>query len=116
MLEQIRQLQNYIENLCVRMTGNNIKNNEYEIDYKIYPNPFVNSIHVELNIPYSTDYQISLFNAQGKLISILTKDYFEKDEFGFTWNFEHLNLKTGLYFLQVKSDKSVKNIRLIKAD
>lgn len=84
------------------------------IDALIYPNPFVNEIRLELNV-FKPDYiQISLLNAQGKLITTLTEDYFEKDEFGFTWNFNKLNLHPGLYFLQVKGEHTLKNFRIIK--
>jgi len=97
------------------VTGN-IKNSSEDINAYIYPNPFINNIHLELDIPSEGYYQIALYDAQGKMITVLTKDYFEKDAFGFNWNFSKYNLQAGLYFLQVKGDKSIKNFRIIKGE
>jgi hypothetical protein len=97
------------------VTGN-MKNSSEDINAYIYPNPFINNIHLELDIPSEGYYQIALYDAQGKMITVLTKDYFEKDAFGFNWNFSKYNLQAGLYFLQVKGDKSIKNFRIIKGE
>ena len=126
---EIRSMKTWIYNRLLWMDSNmygtgpcsvpivtDVEDKNSEINAYIYPNPFINNIHFELNIPKGENYQIALYDAQGKLITILTKDYFEKDEFGFNWNFSKYNLSAGLYFLQVKGETSIKNFRIIKGE
>lgn len=80
-------------------------------DFVIYPNPTNDSIRVAFKIPEGQSVVISIFDLQGKLFSEYASVV--------TWQNNPLiikltSLSAGLYFIKVKSNDSVKTLRIAK--
>jgi len=80
---------------------------------KVFPNPFVNEIQVNLELAASTDINLILTDAQGKVVS----HQFEKLSSGeHTINFlnQTTSLSQGIYFLQIKSEEGTIVKKIVK--
>ena len=70
---------------------------------KIFPNPSSEQTLFLFNIPKSDRIKISLFNQQGRLISIVNEEYYQAGEH--TFNYNTSNLSSGIYFVKFETEK-----------
>ncbi len=88
-----------VEDYCVQVVqGNSVAYLPSDIEaVKLYPNPFVSTINIELELKQSSEVALSLYNTTGQLI----------------WANESRNLEAGLHWLAVPADLP-KGIYLMK--
>lgn len=84
-----------------------------ELDMKAYPNPFVQSITIEINMPKDGDLKFRLFDAKGSLVRTIEKGTLLEgfNRFSIPVN----NLAGTIYFLEASSPFGTKTIKLIKS-
>ena len=81
-----------------------------------YPNPFNGRINFRLNIPATDQYQLNIFDIQGKLIAPVYSGQLRRGEHTFSWNAHSGisgNVASGLYFLIVTSPQYTENLKMI---
>jgi hypothetical protein len=83
---------------------NEIRNN---LSVSIYPNPIVNTAILAFNNPSSDKFTLTIFDSRGQQIRTISDISDNKVEI------ERQNLKSGLYFYQLKSDKIITSGKLI---
>ena len=77
----------------------------------IYPNPFNPSTQVEFRLEQSQNIKISVFNAKGELIDIISD---KKYEAGFqSINWTPNNISSGLYIISIKSKNIINNHKVL---
>jgi hypothetical protein len=76
----------------------------------VFPNPANNILNLSLTNTQEDNYSFSIFNQLGAEISTGNLDFNSKRTHAL--NIE--NLSNGVYFIQVKNDKSAQTIRFIK--
>ena len=77
----------------------------------IYPNPFNPSTQVEFRLEQSQNIKISVFNAKGELIDIISD---KKYEAGFqSINWTPKNISSGLYIISIKSNNIINNHKVL---
>ena len=77
----------------------------------IYPNPFNPSTQVEFRLEQSQNIKISVFNAKGELIDIISD---KKYEAGFqSINWTPNNISSGLYIISIKSNNIINNHKVL---
>lgn len=98
----------FIDNICVSSDSlfsenwiTKLPENENVIDFKFYPNPLKNVLHIEGS---NLNGNINLLNIIGEEVPFTQGSY--------TINFE--NLKAGLYFLNYKSNNKIYKYKIIK--
>ena len=84
-------------------TSNEPKAREYLLSMHSYPNPFLDRFTVSLNVPYSGDVTLTLYNALGQEVSTLLHRSLSDGPHQIQWNASALDLTSGLYFLQVRT-------------
>lgn len=79
-----------------------------------YPNPFNSTAKIEYSIPASGNVKIKVYDAIGRLVSVLVNEYKLPGKYNVT--FDGNNLSSGLYILIMESDNlyNFKKILLIK--
>lgn len=73
----------------------------------IYPNPFTNSIRVELSSPQKNTSQISIIDLQGRVL----KSLFTKEQ---NTSLNLAELATGIYFLRIQNGNAIITKRVVK--
>ena len=86
-------------------------NSSQKTGVKVYPNPFKNSIQIDVNGATTSDFQLSLVDASGKMVWI-------KNVSQHTPNF-HTTVNTsalpiGVYFLNLMQNKKKNTTKLLK--
>lgn len=84
-----------------------------------YPNPFNNSTIIKYSVPYESHIKIDIFDALGKRVQSLFDQNQPKGYYSVSWKGKNNNnedVKSGIYFVQLKSDNFVetKKILLLK--
>lgn len=78
-----------------------------KIPVRIFPNPFMHSTTVFLNLPMDSDVQMELYDAAGRLIKqLLAKQYLIAGEHEFRWNGDGAggnNVPPGVYLLRIRA-------------
>ena len=97
----------------INVTGGTIGINEVNnaLQLNAYPNPTNENATVSF-VMNASKAQLSLINALGQTVS--SKAIFAKSNNNFTEKVSLAGLPNGVYFVQVKNDKTVSTIRLIK--
>ncbi|MBN2010693.1 T9SS type A sorting domain-containing protein [candidate division KSB1 bacterium] len=70
-----------------------------------YPNPFNPSTHIQFEMPIPSNVTVSIYNANGQMVEILTKDRLEAGVHSLTWN--AIDYASGLYFIKMKADNFI---------
>jgi hypothetical protein len=91
---------------CLSVNSSSLDMNELEGEFKVYPNPFTNYIHVGIDSGNTTS-EFKFYSAQGQLLDVqyvlnTDGDLFVKD------------LESGIYFLQIKDGDSKLTYKIIK--
>jgi hypothetical protein len=76
-------------------------------DLEIYPNPVQNTLSIDLSAFPADNYTLSVYSVDGKIV-LSQEMYNSRSQI----NLSELN--NGVYFLQIKSEKSVQQVQFIK--
>ncbi|MBN2011567.1 T9SS type A sorting domain-containing protein [candidate division KSB1 bacterium] len=76
-----------------------------------YPNPFNPETTIQFSLPHAENVNISIYNMQGKLITILANERREAGIHRVTWNASHET--TGLYVCRLQTGGYSKTIKLL---
>ena len=85
---------------CQLLSDINILNNN-QLGIKIFPNPSINNINIEFKNSNQIKYTLSLYNAHGQLVRQIDHITTERVII------ERENLKTGIYYFQLKSKNNI---------
>ncbi len=80
---------------------------------EVYPNPFVDGIHIELEIGEATDVAISIYNGQGQRLDELSQQRLLPGTQLLRWDAPS-TLPAGLYVVQISTSRGVVSRNLIK--
>jgi len=83
---------------------------EFEIS-SVYPNPFNPICQFSIGNPKFSQIEISIYNLQGKLVSVLYAGNLSPGYHNFHWNAQ--NYQSGLYFIKVNYDNYVEVMRVL---
>ena len=83
---------------------------EFEI-IQNFPNPFNPSTNISLNILVAGEYRIRVYNVTGKVVADLENGFLSTGTREYTFN--GAGLTSGIYFFEVKSQTSVRAIKMI---
>jgi WD40 repeat protein len=78
----------------------------------IYPNPATNLITIKIDLPYSSDLELELYDNSGSEISAILKKFYESGAFEYQFPID--NLSVGQYFLNLTQKDFVKWFKFIK--
>jgi|GEM_PF-313233 len=81
-----------------------------ELDMEVYPNPSNGQFNIVVNENTTDNFRIAVFNVSGQLV--YQSEFNAGQESRKTINIT--NLSDGIYYLQVRSDKAIKVIKLLK--
>lgn len=90
-----------------------IPESKLQTNVNIYPNPAEQSFSINLNLDKKSDVQISLFNLQGRLEEILYDEFISPTNDKLSFDIHYLNLKPGLYFVNVSVDGNISCRKLV---
>jgi hypothetical protein len=92
----------YIDNIMLLHPGETSVNNSSEENahFWVYPNPTTEKINFTIDLAFTDNSQLSIFNAQGKLV----RYEIIKNEFN---EFDVQDLPNGCYSYQLKDDDAV---------
>ena len=79
---------------------------------KGYPNPFNNTINLEVTVPVHDDYEIVVFDITGRKIATIYKAIMSKGSRLFRWQAGE-EISSGIYFLTAHSNDFIQNYKLI---
>jgi len=97
----------------VRNLNVGIPESRLQAEANIYPNPANKSFTVNLNLDKKADVQISLYNLQGRLEETLYNEKTSPTNNKLSFDIQQLNLKSGLYFVNISVDGIVACQKLI---
>ena len=100
---------------CEGESANNTgEGEEFDPGLSIYPNPLSTSTSISFTLPEAKDVSVKIYDANGKLVQLLTDGKLEEGEYKFYWNTEEIS--SGTYYVQfVSNDFAVsKEISVIK--
>lgn len=80
----------------------------------VYPNPFSEIVHLELEIINPSPVSIQVFNVIGGKVADLSVGFMERGQHQLTWNAS--NLPAGLYFVRLNAGKDVAGMKLLKQE
>ncbi len=87
-----------------------------ELTLQSYPNPFSNSVRIDLYVPENDFYQIEIYNYMGRLVRTIENRYLSVGDYNFTWDRKNNSgeeVENGLYYCTVKSGNTQKTIKLL---
>ncbi|MFV0344825.1 MAG: T9SS type A sorting domain-containing protein [Bacteroidales bacterium] len=93
-------------------TNNDPKDKSLAIK-SIYPNPVHAELNIELTSTISKDVQILIFNLLGQQVSDLGEHHVSDFDVN-TLTFDVSDIKAGLYIVMVKSDTTLKSVKMKK--
>ncbi|NOX16794.1 MAG: T9SS type A sorting domain-containing protein [Chlorobi bacterium] len=83
---------------------------EFEI-VQNFPNPFNPSTNISVNILVAGEYRIRVYNVTGKVVTELEDGFLSTGTHEYTFN--GAGLTSGIYFFEIKSQTSVRAIKMI---
>jgi len=92
---------------------NNYSEGKFQyLEIELYPNPFTSSIRIDLNLPYSENISISIYNSNGELVENKTTITLQPGDQYTIANTD--KLKPGIYFCTLKTKDEVQTKKIIK--
>lgn len=73
-------------------------------DFAVYPNPIKGNSTLDITLGYDSKVVVELYNINGQLVSSIYKGDFKADE-KYSVNVNATNLRAGVYFLRISSDR-----------
>ncbi len=77
----------------------------------IYPNPFNSSTTIHFSLPIQQKITVNIFDISGRLIETIYDDFKQEGHQSIAWNAD--NIGSGIYFVQIQTDKEIKTAKLI---
>ena len=84
----------------------------FNSNWSIFPNPISAEFTISLSTGIAKEAKISIFTAEGKMISSITKD-FSPTQNSLTIN-SLQNQATGIYFVKIQSDEKIEILKVVK--
>ncbi len=81
---------------------------------EIYPNPVKDILQIRVSLPEAKNLNVSIFSIDGKLVKQFSPQKFESGEHIFIWYPEVENIKSGIYFVNIASDKKFVTYKILK--
>ncbi len=78
---------------------------------KCYPNPFNSTIKINFTINKTQNYNIEVFNINGKRVDLISSGIFYQGDYHLSWNAERFS--SGIYFLKISSSTSSSIIKIV---
>jgi len=75
-----------------------------------YPNPFSHYTKLRYRLDKAQNIELSVYDATGKLMSVVENEFKQKGNYKVDFAAE--NLKSGIYFCRLKTENSIKTIKL----
>jgi len=82
----------------------------YEL-YNNYPNPFNNETNIHIDVPYSSEIKLILFNILGERVRTIEKSFVEAGSY--YYKLESNNLASGIYLLRLVGDNYSKTLKIV---
>jgi len=102
LVDRLNWMDNNMLGSCIPTSTSNILNDNA---IQVFPNPFEDDIHIQVNQRIDIPIQIRLYDVVGRLLSIHLLD---GQTIGITsWNIEQLKLTNGVYFYEVSTGKEM---------
>ncbi len=79
--------------------------------YNNYPNPFNNETNIRIDVPYSSEIKLVLFNILGKRVKTIEKSFVEAGSY--YYKLESNNLASGIYLLRLVGDNYSKTLKIV---
>ncbi|OUT39896.1 MAG: hypothetical protein CBB66_03480, partial [bacterium TMED6] len=76
-----------------------------------YPNPFNPYTVINYGVPYSSNVSINIYNSLGYIVDIPLDEYHLSGLYSLVWN--PINLPSGVYYIQFRSDRVVINKKVV---
>ena len=83
-----------------------------QLNMQAFPNPFVHSFKLQLNLSQNTSLKIDLFDVVGKRVKNLVNQNFNSGEHSL--DIDAHDLATGVYFARIQAGSTVKTVRVVK--
>jgi hypothetical protein len=84
---------------------------------KISPNPFEESLRININLPYSSEVNVRVLNMQGSTIATLKNGYMVKGSHTLIWegkNSNNLDVSPGVYLIVINDEYGIQTLKTIK--
>ena len=91
---------------------NDYQNNLTSPTIKTYPNPFSNTLNINIALPFPQKINIELFNSTGNKVDNFNCKTFQAGTQNIEWNTN--GLKNGIYFIRLKTKNSIITKKLLK--
>ncbi|MDF2437679.1 MAG: hypothetical protein K0Q95_2055 [Bacteroidota bacterium] len=97
----------------ININGVNIHENAARsLGYSVYPNPLQENTTVSYFLPEKTSVSFEVFNSIGQKLYTIDKGIQEQGHYEFNFNVDGINLKNGIYTLQLKTQLRTAAIRI----
>jgi len=90
----------------------NIPNTGNKLEAKLFPNPALSILNIEMYLPESGAVSVDLLNSTGQFISGLHQSFLPKGKQQFTINKNKLNIAAGNYYIRIKTKSANKILPL----
>lgn len=93
------------------------KNITAESNIKISPNPFEESLRINLNLPYASEVNVRIVNLHGSTVTTLANELLPIGSHTFLWNGKNTNnqnISSGVYLIVITDKYGVKTLKAIK--
>lgn len=81
------------------------------LSFSAFPNPAINSSIVSISLPHSQEISLELFDAQGKLVKLITNE--KVSEGTHQYNVSLLNISEGVYFYKLVTENASYSKKLV---
>jgi len=104
---------NYLFELTVTgLTAVDLPDDNQKIQLKAYPNPGHDRLEITIELRDISNIRLELYNVQGTMVSTLLNETITPGVHGYNFNITFL--KSGLYFLNLKTDDRIVTEKIIK--
>ncbi len=86
--------------------------NLQNLEVQVFPNPFTSNIQIDINIQYSDNISISIYNSKGELIENKTNISIQPGDIYVISNTD--KLKQGVYFCVIKTSDVIQTRKIVK--
>jgi hypothetical protein len=92
---------------------NNFNSNSdlFMSSFKVYPNPFQNSVKIAFQLEKQLDVNIEIYSVLGKRLAVISNQNYEAGHHLLDWNGQRLS--NGIYLLKIKAGERIDTRRLI---
>ncbi|MEM6316636.1 MAG: PHB depolymerase family esterase [Bacteroidota bacterium] len=95
------EIWNFFNRHTLTRTATSITETLTATDFRVFPNPFTESLTVELDLPQSQAVQLQLLNVLGQPVSEIVNQTLPAGQQHIQWNLPSANLPAGVYYLHL---------------